>query len=74
MYEAGLGVVQDYQQALRLYLKSAERGDIIAAPGMVAAANLYRNGYGTVKDEAIARQWLEKAAATGYQPAVDALK
>ena len=74
MYEAGLGVVQDYQQALRLYLKSAERGDSIAAPGMVAAANLYRNGYGTVKDEAIARQWLEKAAATGYQPAVDALK
>lgn len=69
MHEAGLGVTRDYKKALQLYLKSAERGDIIAAPGMVAAGRLYEKGFGVDKDLTIAKKYYEQALNTGYEPA-----
>ena len=74
MYENGLGVEQDYDTAMELYLKSAERGDIIAAPAMTAVGHLYEEGLGVDPDCGTAEEWYEKAAATGYEAAETALE
>ena len=45
MYEEGLGVSKDYGIAMKLYVKSAQRGDVIGAPGMVAVGRMYEAGH-----------------------------
>lgn len=59
---------------MELYKKSAQRGDIIAAPGMVAVGKMYAAGLGVPKDLAEARAWFQKALAAGYNEAADELK
>lgn len=74
LYEQGLGVARDYGRAMELYKKSAQRGDIIAAPGMVAVGKMYAAGLGVPKDLTEARIWFQKALAACYDKASDELK
>ncbi len=48
---------KDYSMAMELYLKSAQRGDVIAAPGMVAVGRMYEAGHGVDIDLNTAREW-----------------
>jgi TPR repeat protein len=66
MYERGDGVVQDYKEAMRLYLLSAAQGNAIA---QFRIGYLYEKGWGVTQDDAQAVQWYGKAAAQGNQPA-----
>lgn len=62
MYYDGRGVKQSYTEAFKLYLKSAEAGDINS---QYQVGQMYRTGQGAVKDSAKARYWFEKAAQHG---------
>lgn len=66
-YETGLGVAVNYQTALQWYTLSAKRGDIIAAPAMMAIGHLYETGMGVPKDLSQAQVWSQKAVQTGYK-------
>jgi TPR repeat protein len=70
LYERGNGVVQDYKEAMRLYLLSAAQGNDVAE---FRIGYLYEKGLGVVPDDAQAMQWYEKAAARGNQPAASRL-
>jgi TPR repeat protein len=59
-YYKGLGVQQDYAAALALYSELAPEGDVNA---QYFLGLMYRNGYGTAPNQALAKQWLMKAAA-----------
>ena len=74
MYELGKGVKQDYAKAMELYLKSAERGDKIAAPGMIAAGRLYEKGLGAAKDLAKAKAYYQQALSAGDGAAAEDIK
>ncbi len=58
MYYKGLGTNQDYTKAFNLYEESAEAG---IENSMYFLGLCYRNGYGTVADEDLAKMWLQKA-------------
>ncbi len=66
LYEAGLGVRQDYLEAARWYRKALECG---SAPSRDAAAVhlgvLYGEGLGVERDDAAAVEWFRQAAAAG---------
>ena len=67
MYAAGEGVERDYAQALLWIRRSAEQE---YGPAMVLLAEAYQKGkLGLEVDPDEARRWLEKAAASGYEPA-----
>ncbi len=70
MTEAGRGVPQDLAEAARLFALSAEAGDPEA---QYAVGVMYRTGKGMPKDEALARDWLGRAAARKYPAAMAAL-
>ena len=69
-----LGGVFEYQkdmtQAAYWYQKAAEQGDREAQYNL---GKLYAEGQGVSKDKALATKWWKKSAASGYQPAVEAL-
>ena len=59
-YEHGLGVEQDYVQAVAWYLKSAAQG---VAPAMYSLGGMNKNGLGVAPNDQAAAQWWSKAAA-----------
>jgi len=66
MYSHGLGVPQDYAEALRWYRKAADQGEAEAENGI---ALLYSQGQGVSQDYAEALRWYHKAADQGYAKA-----
>lgn len=72
-YELGIGVATDYTLAAQWYVKSAERGDIIASDGMVGLASLTERGLGVDEDTAKALALYQQAASVGNEPAAAAV-
>lgn len=62
----GLGCEQNYHQAFELFKESSQYGVLSS---MYLLGICYRNGYGTSKDLVAAKQWLTKAANSGFKPA-----
>jgi TPR repeat protein len=62
MYEGGLGVPQDFAEAIRWYRKAAEQGD---AGALNSLGGMYRKGVGVPQDFAKAIHWYRKAAEQG---------
>ena len=62
MYEQGIGVAKDEQQAIVWYKKSAQQGNSNAQFNLGV---LYENGRGSAVDFAQANKWYRKAAAQG---------
>jgi hypothetical protein len=65
MYEEGLGVKQDYREAVKWYLKAAEKGN---AQAQYKLGTMYALGKGVRKDRLEAGKWFGKAAGQGYEP------
>jgi TPR repeat protein len=59
MYSKGECVSQDYQAAMRWYIKAQDSGTMKAA---TAIAHLYDNGWGVEKSIPVAIEWYTKAA------------
>lgn len=62
LFEQGLAVGQDYQQAFDWYKKAAQAGNRKAMHNL---AVLYTEGLGVKRDYAIAAEWFSKAADLG---------
>ena len=62
MYEKGLGLTKDLQEARRLYLAAADKGN---AKAMHNLAVLYAEGIDGKPDYAVASHWFRKAAGYG---------
>jgi hypothetical protein len=58
-YEEGVGVAQDYAEAMKWYRKAADAGNAVA---MYSIGWLYRHGLGVAQDYAEAMTWYRKAA------------
>ncbi|MGR6646733.1 sel1 repeat family protein [Avibacterium paragallinarum] len=56
---------QDYAQALPLFRQSAQRGDVITAPAMVALGRLYEQGKGVAADRQQALAYYQQAKNAG---------
>ena len=70
MYEKGLGIPQDYGQAVKWLEKGAKKGD---APAQNNLGFLYLKGKSVKQNDAKALQWFEKAAAQGLASAQENL-
>lgn len=70
LYEAGLGVGKDLDQAARLFRQAAEAGH---APAQYALAVMLMTGSGQKQDVEAGITWLQKAADQGYASAIRAL-
>ena len=57
--EGGFGIIQNYEEAIKLYKLAADRGKYLA---MEKLSRMYRDGKGVEKDEKIAKEWSDKAA------------
>jgi hypothetical protein len=68
MLYKGLGCKQDYNAAMELFNKSKDY-----TPSIYMIGICYRNGFGVKQDTAIARQWLNKAAAAHFYQATEEL-
>ena len=66
IYLQGLGVAQDYAEAVTWYRKAAEQGYAAAQNNL---GSMYLNGRGVGQDDAEAVSWFRKAAEQGYGPA-----
>jgi TPR repeat protein len=62
LYKLGLGVKQDYAEAVKWYIKAAEQGD---ADSELNLGYAYLTGSGIKQNEKQAAKWLEKAAEQG---------
>ncbi len=62
MYANGLGVPQDYREAVKWFRKSAQHGDTHSQFNL---ALLYRNGDGVPQDYVSAYAWWNTAVAQG---------
>ena len=62
MYDTGVGVPQDYKEAVKWYTKAAEQGDVDAQNNLGA---MFDNGEGVVQDYKEAFKWFTKAAEQG---------
>jgi len=67
MYQLGLGVPQDDQEAIRWYRLAAEQGD---ASAQFKLGVMYDKGKGVLKDYVLAHMWMNLAAAKGVKEAV----
>jgi hypothetical protein len=63
MYALGLGVLQDFTQAVYWYRKAADQG---YAGAQAILGRMYANGEGVPQDYTQMRYWLYKAADQGY--------
>ncbi|MDP2522615.1 tetratricopeptide repeat protein [Neptunomonas phycophila] len=70
LYEAGIGVKKDLNQAATLFAQAAEGG---SADAQYAIAVMSLTGTGVVKDKAAGVQWLRKAAAQHHPSAIKVL-
>lgn len=66
LYDAGLGVMKDYNQRLIWITKAAEQGH---AQAQYALAFIYERGENVKKDDKQALKWFTKAAIQGYSNA-----
>ena len=66
MYQRGLGVSRNHNEAVRWFRKAAEQG---SPEGQYNLGLMYRQGLGVQKNEREAEKWLRLAAAQGYAPA-----
>jgi hypothetical protein len=66
MYAKGVGIQQDYTQAMRWYEMAAEQGDADADYGI---GRLFEEGFGVVQNDKTAAGWYRKAAEHGVAPA-----
>ena len=66
MYEAGLGVEQSYDKAVKWYRRAAEQGLVMAQHHLGV---LFETGEGVGKNHARAIEWYLRAAEQGYGPA-----
>jgi TPR repeat protein len=67
LYANGEGVPKDYSEAFRWFLVAAEAG---YGPAIDVVSNAYLNGeLGQTRDRAKAKQWLQRGADSGYEPA-----
>jgi hypothetical protein len=64
-------VPQDFVQAAGYYRQAADKGVTVS---MMSLGGLLAEGKGVPQDPAEARQWLQKAADAGLQPAPEKLK
>ena len=64
--EPNNGADKELAKTVKLYRKSAEKGDVVAQNNL---ANSYYSGKGVKKDLKEAVKWYGKAAAQGYAPA-----
>lgn len=71
MHYKGLGCSQDYALAAKLFSQGAYGG---RDNSMYFYGLCWRNGYGLTQNEDSAQYWLKKAAALGYQQAIQELK
>ncbi len=62
MYHTGLGVEQDYAEALKWYREAADQGYAAAQRNL---ANMYQNGYGVPQDFDESLKWFRRAAVRG---------
>jgi serine/threonine protein kinase len=62
-YEEGVGVPQNYAEAMRWYRKAADAGN--SSEAMNNIGWLYANGWGVPQDYAEAMRWYRKAADAG---------
>jgi len=67
MYSNGLGVPQDYKEAVRLYRLSAEQGD---AKAQLNLGNNYALGEGVPQDYVSAHMWMNLSGSQGITNAV----
>ena len=67
MYRRGLGVPQDYAEAIKLFRKAAERSaDFhIRTGAQIGITGMYHEGLGVPQDYAEAVKWARKAAELG---------
>lgn len=65
-YLLGVGVPQDYKQALKWYTKAAEQGDVDA---QMSLGLMYFNGNGVAKNYKQTFKWYIRAAEQGYADA-----
>ena len=78
MYDTGVGVPQDYKEAVKWYTKAAEQGDVDAQWNLGSSNDtdaqnnlgragrcMFDNGEGVVQDYKEAFQWFTKAAEQG---------
>ena len=61
--DTGVGLAQDYGQALDWYKQAAAAGNVV---GMFDTAVMYDAGRGVAADPGMAAQWYARAAARGY--------
>lgn len=66
LHENGIGVIQDYEQALDWYRLAAKQGETVA---MYRVGSMLRRGVGADKDLIEAYAWCNIAAARGHQEA-----
>ncbi len=66
MYDQGLGVPQDYQEAVRWYRLAADQGFTAAQSTL---GTMYALGQGVPKDYVLAHMWMNLAAAKGVKNA-----
>jgi hypothetical protein len=66
LYENGIGVPKDFQEAIKWYRLSADQGNAI---GQYSLGALYDNGQGVPKDSQEALKWFRLSAAQGYAEA-----
>ncbi len=66
MYDHGMGVTQDYAEAVKWYRKAAEQG---LADAQFNLGVMHEDGEGVTQDYAEAMKWYRKAADQGHAPA-----
>ncbi|MBI3903747.1 MAG: sel1 repeat family protein [Nitrosomonadales bacterium] len=67
MYESGLGIPQDYVQAVEWYRKAAAQGNVDA---QILLGVKYEKGLGVAQDYVQAHMWFNLAAASGDREAI----
>ena len=70
MYENGIGVRQDKDEAVKWYQKAVEQGHVDA---QYKLGDMYRSGRGVRQDKGEAVKWYGKAAEKGHDEALKAL-
>ena len=63
MYDSGVGLPRDWQQAMQWYRQAAAQGSTVAAFNIGV---LYDGGFGVAPDRFQAAAWYEKAASAGF--------
>lgn len=66
MYDKGIGVTQNYKQAVKWYQKAAEQGVGYAQLSLGVA---YANGQGIIQDDVMAHMYFNIAAVSGVKVA-----